>query len=52
MSFQFGLCLKHGHYEYYQHRHEVPPCPICGWGKYGGASLTREEYYRSMGLKI
>lgn len=46
-----GFCPKHGSYEYYMHRNIVPPCPVCGWGKYGDAPLTSEEYHHAMGVK-
>jgi hypothetical protein len=33
-------------HEYYQQRHEVPPCPFCGYPEL----KTKEEYYKSMGV--
>jgi hypothetical protein len=34
-------------WEHYQQRHEVPPCPACGYPEL----KTSEEYYRAMGIK-
>ena len=42
------ICYKcNGSWEYYKERHEVPPCPYCGYPEL----KTSEEYYKSMGVK-
>ncbi len=53
MSMQDTTCPKHGSYEFYQGGTVTPPCPTCGYGKYGDSqNLTREEYYHSMGIDL